>query len=208
MPKLVVLKHPLIEHKMSIIRDKNTSTKNFRENVSEVGALITYELTKDLELVAKEIETPVTKTTAYELKKTVVIVPILRAGLGMVDGIHNMIPSAKVGHVGLYRNEETLEPITYYAKFPQEIIGGCVIVIDPMLATGGSASAAIKTLKDAGATDVRYVGLVGCPEGVKRLHEDHPDVPIYLAALDEKLNEKGYIVPGLGDCGDRLFGTK
>lgn len=208
MPKLIVLKHPLIEHKMSIIRDKNTSTKNFRENVSEVGALITYELTKDLELSAKEIETPVTTTTAYELKKPVVIVPILRAGLGMVDGIHDMIPSAKVGHIGLYRNEETLEPITYYAKFPQEIKNGCVIVIDPMLATGGSASAAIKTLKDHGASDVRYVGLVGCPEGVKRLHEDHPDVPIYLAALDEKLNEKGYIVPGLGDCGDRLFGTK
>ncbi|VEU82890.1 uracil phosphoribosyltransferase [Acholeplasma hippikon] len=208
MPKVTVLKHPLIEHKMSIIRDKNTSTKSFRENVSEVGALITYELTKDLELQAKEIETPVTKTTVYELKKPVVIVPILRAGLGMVDGIHDMIPSAKVGHIGLYRNEETLEPITYYAKFPQEIKNGCVIVIDPMLATGGSASAAITKLKEAGATDVRYVGLVGCPEGVERLQNDHPDVPIYLAALDERLNEKGYIVPGLGDCGDRLFGTK
>jgi uracil phosphoribosyltransferase len=208
MKKVVVLKHPLIDHKMSIIRDKNTSTKAFRENVSEVGALITYELTKDLETIPKVIDTPITTTTVYELKKPVVIVPILRAGLGMVEGIHNMIPSAKVGHIGLYRNEETLEPVTYYAKFPEEIKTGIVIVIDPMLATGGSASAAIKILKEKGATDVRYVGLVGCPEGIERLHLDHPDVSIYLAALDERLNEKGYIVPGLGDCGDRLFGTK
>ncbi len=208
MSHVTILKHPLIDHKMSIIRDKNTSTKSFRENVSEVGALITYELTKDLETVDKEIETPIQKTIVKELKKPVVIVPILRAGLGMVEGIHDIIPNAKVGHIGLYRNEETLEPVTYYAKFPPEIVNGVVIVIDPMLATGGSASAAIKTLKERGATDVRYVGLVGCPEGVKRLQTDHPDVPIFLAALDERLNEKGYIVPGLGDCGDRLFGTK
>lgn len=208
MSKVTILQHPLIDHKMSIIRDKNTSTKNFRENVSEVGALITYELTKDFETVDKEIETPIQKMIAKELKKPVVIVPILRAGLGMVEGIHDIIPNAKVGHIGLYRNEETLEPVAYYAKFPPEITNGVVIVIDPMLATGGSASAAIKTLKERGASDVRFVGLVGCPEGIKRLQEDHPDVPIFLAALDLRLNEKGYIVPGLGDCGDRLFGTK
>ncbi|CDR31334.1 Uracil phosphoribosyltransferase [Acholeplasma oculi] len=208
MNKVVILNHPLIDHKMSIIRDKNTSSKNFRENVGEVGALITYELTKDLETVDKEIETPIQKMTAKELKKPVIIVPILRAGLGMVDGIHNIIPSAKIGHIGLYRDEKTLQPVAYYAKFPNEITTGVVIVVDPMLATGGSASAAIKTLKERGATDVRYVGLVGCPEGIERLQKDHPDVPIFLAALDERLNELGYIVPGLGDCGDRLFGTK
>ncbi|MBN3490846.1 uracil phosphoribosyltransferase [Acholeplasma equirhinis] len=208
MSKVVVYKHPLIEHKMSIIRDKNTSTKNFRENVSEVSALLVYELTKDLETVEKVIETPLTKMVARELKNPVVLVPILRAGLGMVEGIQNLIPSAKVGHIGLYRDEETLKPVTYYAKFPNDILTGCVIVLDPMLATGGSASYAIQTLKDKGAKDIRYVGLVGCPEGVARLQKDHPDVPIYLAALDEGLNEKSYIVPGLGDCGDRLFGTK
>lgn len=208
MKKLVVLKHPLIDHKMSIIRDKNTPTKTFRESVGEVGALITYEMTKDLELVPKEIETPLTKMTAYQLKKDVVIIPILRAGLGMVESIHNIIPSAKIGHIGVYRDENTLEPIAYYAKFPNEIKSGVVIVVDPMLATGGSASYAIKVLKEKGATDVRFVGLVGCPEGVNRLQHEHPNVPIYLAAMDEKLNEDGYIVPGLGDCGDRLFGTK
>ncbi len=208
MKKVVVLKHPLIDHKMSIIRDKSTSTKAFRENVSEVGALITYELTKDLETVPKVIDTPITTTTVYELKKPVVIVPILRAGLGMVDGIHNLIPNAKVGHIGLYRDETTLQPVAYYAKFPEEIKNGITIVVDPMLATGGSASAAITTLINRGATDVRYVGLVGCPEGIEKLQKDHPNVTIYLAALDERLNEKGYIVPGLGDCGDRLFGTK
>lgn len=208
MGKVVVLKHPLIEHKMSIIRDKNTTSKSFRENVSEVGSLITYELTRDLELTPKEIETPIIKTIVYELKKTVILVPILRAGLGMVEGIHNLIPSAKIGHVGIYRDEVTLEPHPYYAKFPTEITTGVVIVVDPMLATGGSASAAIKTIKERGAKDIRFVGLVGSPEGISRLQKDHPDVPICLAALDERLNEKGYIVPGLGDCGDRLFGTK
>lgn len=205
---VVVLKHPLIDHKMSIIRDKHTSTKSFREMVSEVGSLITYELTRDLELIEKVVETPLVTTTGYELKKPVVIIPILRAGLGMVEGIHNLLPSAKVGHVGLYRDEETLQPHAYYAKFPEEIKNGVVIVVDPMLATGGSAAAAIDILKQKGATDIRYVGLVGCPEGILRLQKEHPDVAIYLAALDEKLNEKGYIVPGLGDCGDRLFGTK
>ena len=208
MGKVVVLNHPLIDHKMTIIRDKNTGSKAFRETVSEIGGLITYEISRDFSTVNKEIETPVVKMTAHELEKKVVIVPILRAGLGMVDGIHNMIPHAKIGHVGLYRDEETLEPHTYYSKFPEQTKESVVLVVDPMLATGGSASAAIDILKKVGAKDIRYVGLVGCPEGVARLQKDHPDVDIYLAALDSHLNELGYIVPGLGDCGDRLFGTK
>ncbi len=208
MSKLLVLKHPLIDHKMAKIRDKNTGTKEFRESVSEVGGLITYEITRDLETVPKTITTPICETTVYELKKQVVIVPILRAGLGMVEGIHNLIPTAKIGHVGLYRDEETLEPQVYYKKFPEGIKDSVVLVVDPMLATAGSASKAISIVKETGASDIRYVGLVGCPEGVERLQKDHPDVAIYLAALDSHLNEVGYIVPGLGDCGDRLFGTK
>ena len=208
MSKVVVLNHPLIDHKMAKIRDKSTDTKQFRETVSEIGMLVTYEITRDFETVPKQIETPIQETTCYVLKKPVVIVPILRAGLGMVEGIHNIIPSAKIGHVGVYRDEETLEPHEYFAKFPTDIKESAVLIVDPMLATGGSASAAIEIVKRRGATDIRFVGLVGCPEGVKRLQADHPDVDIYLAAMDEKLNEKGYIVPGLGDCGDRLFGTK
>ena len=208
MSKLVVLNHPLIDHKMARIRDKNTGTKEFRESVSEVGGLITYEITRDFQTVEKKIETPICEMTAKELEKQIVIVPILRAGLGMVEGIHNIIPTAKIGHVGLYRDEESLEPQVYYAKFPEVIKDSVVLVVDPMLATGGSASKAIEIIKKTGATDIRYVGLVGCPEGVKRIQEDHPDVPIYLAAMDSHLNENGYIVPGLGDCGDRLFGTK
>lgn len=208
MSKVVVLKHPLIDHKMAKIRDKATETKQFRETVSEIGMLVTYEITRDFETVPKVVETPITTTTAYVLKKPVVIVPILRAGLGMVEGIHNIIPSARIGHVGVYRDEVTLEPHEYFAKFPLDIAESAVLVVDPMLATGGSASAAITMVKRRGATDIRFVGLVGCPEGVKRLQKEHPDVDIYLAAMDERLNEKGYIVPGLGDCGDRLFGTK
>ncbi|AUD64476.1 uracil phosphoribosyltransferase [Tenericutes bacterium MZ-XQ] len=208
MSKLVVLNHPLIDHKMARIRDKNTGTKEFRESVSEVGGLITYEITRDFQTVEKKIETPICEMTAKELEKQIVIVPILRAGLGMVEGIHNIIPTAKIGHIGLYRDEESLEPQVYYAKFPEVIKDSVVLVVDPMLATGGSASKAIEIIKKTGATDIRYVGLVGCPEGVKRIQEDHPDVPIYLAAMDSHLNEVGYIVPGLGDCGDRLFGTK
>lgn len=208
MSKVTVLNHPLIDHKMSQVRDKNTNTKAFRETVSEIGALITYEITRDFKTTPKTIETPMAVMTAYELEKPVVIVPILRAGLGMVDGIHNIIPNAKIGHIGLYRDEQSLEPKSYYQKFPKTITDSVVLVVDPMLATGGSASYAIDTLKKEGVLDIRYVGLVGCPEGIQRLQKDHPDVSIYLAALDEKLDENGYIVPGLGDCGDRLFGTK
>jgi uracil phosphoribosyltransferase len=208
MGKVVVLKHPLIDHKMMKIRDKRTGTKEFREAVSEVGGLITYEITRDFTTVPKIIETPICETTVYQLEKQVVIIPILRAGLGMVDGIHNIIPTAKIGHIGLYRDEETLQPQVYYSKFPKDIADCTVLVVDPMLASGGSAPKAIEILKGKGATDIRYIGLVGCPEGVERLRKDHPDVDIYLAALDSHLNEQGYIVPGLGDCGDRLFGTK
>lgn len=208
MSKLVVLKHPLIDHKMTKIRDKNTGTKEFREAVSEVSGLITYEITRDFATIKKRIETPICETDAYELEKQIVIVPILRAGLGMVEGIHNIIPNAKIGHIGLYRDEESLQPQVYYAKFPEIIKNSVVLVLDPMLATGGSAAKAIEIVKSTGAKDIRYVGLVGCPEGVKRIQDEHPDVSIYLAALDSHLNEHGYIVPGLGDCGDRLFGTK
>jgi uracil phosphoribosyltransferase len=208
MSKVVVLNHPLIDHKMAKIRDKNTGTKEFRESVSEVGGLITYEITRDFQTVEKTIETPICQMQAKELAKQIVIVPILRAGLGMVEGIHNIIPTAKIGHIGLYRDEESLEPQVYYSKFPDMIKDSVVLVVDPMLATGGSASKAIDIIKKTGAKDIRYVGLVGCPEGIKRIQTDHPDVAIYLAALDSHLNEVGYIVPGLGDCGDRLFGTK
>lgn len=206
--KLVVLSHPLINHKMAKIRDKNTNAKEFRESVSEIGALLTYEVTRDLETVEITVETPVAKANCQVLNKPVVLVPILRAGLGMVDGIHNIIPTAKIGHIGLYRDEETLVPHTYYAKFPDNIKDSLVIVLDPMLATGGTVSKAIDILKERGVTMIKYVGIVGCPEGVAKLQHDHPEVPIYLAALDSHLNEKGYIYPGLGDCGDRLFGTK
>ena len=208
MSKVVLFDHPLIQHKLSIIRNKFTDTKTFRENVNEIGSLVTFEVTRDLETKSIEIETPVAKTTCDVLAKDVVIVPILRAGLGMVDGIHNVIPTAKIGHIGLYRDEETLEPHEYYLKFPKEIVDATVLVVDPMLATGGSAIAAITKVKKTGAKDIRFVGIVGCPEGVEALQKAHPDVDIYLVSIDEKLNDVGYIVPGLGDCGDRLFGTK
>jgi len=207
MSKVVVVNHPLIQHKLSIIRDYRTGTKDFREALNEISGLITYEISRDFETQTSKVTTPIQETTVNILKKDVVIVPILRAGLGMVDGIHNMIPTAKIGHVGLYRDEKSLQPVEYYAKFPP-LENATVLVVDPMLATGGSASSAVESVKKRGAKDVRYVGLVGCPEGVARLQADHPDVDIYLAALDERLNEVGYIVPGLGDCGDRLFGTK
>lgn len=205
---LKVLDHPLIEHKLTLVRNEETGTKDFRNTVSEIGGLMAYEITRDLPTKTVEIKTPIQMAKTKILAKEVVIVPILRAGLGMVEGIHQMIPIAKIGHVGLYRDEETLLPHEYYAKFPKELPDSVILVVDPMLATGGSASAAIDVVKKHGGKDIKYVGLVGAPEGVELIQKDHPDVDIYLAALDEKLNEKGYIVPGLGDCGDRLFGTK
>ncbi len=207
MRKVVVLDHPMIEHKLSIVRCEKTGTKDFRQNVNEIGGLMAYEISRDFKTKEVIINTPVCETVAKQLENDVVIVPILRAGLGMVEGIQNIIPTAKVGHVGMYRDESTLEPIEYYAKFPP-LANSVVLVVDPMLATGGSASLAIEAVKKRGAKDIRFVGLVGCPEGLRRLEKDHPEVDVYLAACDEKLNEKGYIVPGLGDCGDRLFGTK
>lgn len=207
MNKAHIFKHPLIDHKLTILRDKNTSSKDFRETVNELAGLLTYEITRNLPLKEKEIETPVSKTIGYELKTKIVIVPILRAGLGMVEGIHNLIPNARIGHLGLYRGEN-LEAKEYYAKFPEETKDSVVLLLDPMLATGNSTVKAVDILKENGAKNIIFVGIVGSPEGVKHLQENHPDVKIYLASKDERLNEKGYIVPGLGDAGDRLFGTK
>ena len=205
---LTILDHSLIKHKLTLIRKEQTNTKDFYQNVEEIAGLMAYEISKNFPLKRIEVKTPICKSLQYELASEVVIVPILRAGLGMVEGIRSMIPTAKVGFIGLYRDETTLEPCEYYAKFPDSIVNSIVLVVDPMLATGGRASAAITMLKKRGCKDIRYVGLVGAPEGVETLQKDHPDVDVYLAAVDEKLNEKGYIVPGLGDCGDRLFGTK
>lgn len=206
--KVTIIDHPLIRHKLALIRDEKTGTKDFRQTVSEIATLMAYEITRDLPTREINIKTPVASAVAHTLAKEVVLVPILRAGLGMVEGISSLIPTAKIGHVGLYRDEETLEPHTYYAKFPAHIKEAKVLLLDPMLATGGTVSESIKILKNNGVTDIVFVGLVGAPEGINRVHADHPDVDIYLAALDEKLNECGYIVPGLGDCGDRLYGTK
>ena len=209
MSKVVVMDHPLIAHKIGIIRRKETGTREFRDMVSEIGALITYEATKDLKLQDVEIETPICKTTVKELAgKKLAVIPILRAGLGMVEGVLTMIPSAKVGHIGLYRNGETLEPVEYYCKIPKDCSERDVFVVDPMLATGGSAIAAIQMLKNRGVKNIRFLCVIAAPEGVKKLQEAHPDVDIYIGALDEHLNENGYIVPGLGDAGDRIFGTK
>ncbi|CAM4239658.1 MULTISPECIES: uracil phosphoribosyltransferase [Jeotgalicoccus] len=209
MSKVQVMDHPLIQHKMSYIRDEKTSTKEFRELVDEVGMLMAYEVTRDLTLEDVSVQTPVQETTAKRLSgKKLGIVPILRAGLGMQDGILKLIPSARVGHIGLYRDPETLEAVEYYAKFPGDIEERDIFVIDPMLATGASAVEAITAVKKHGATKIRFICLIAAPEGVDVLKEAHPDVDIYIAALDEKLNEKSYIVPGLGDAGDRLFGTR
>lgn len=205
---LIVLDHALVKHKLTNIRKTTTSTKDFYQNVNEIAGLMAYEISRDFPLRNIEITTPICKSLQPELACEVVIVPILRAGLGMVDGIRNLIPTAKVGVIGLYRDEETLEPHKYFCKLPTTVKEGICLVVDPMLATGGSAIAAIDILKAEGAKDIRFVGLVGAPEGVRALENAHPDVKIYLANLDEKLNENGYIVPGLGDCGDRLFGTK
>ncbi len=205
---LTVVQHPLIQHKLTLIRKKQTGTKDFRENLDEIAGLMAYEITRDLPVMEIQIETPLTKCSAIELARDVVLVPVLRAGLGMVDGITNLIPTAKVGHIGMYRDHKTLEPKNYYAKFPVNLKDAVVMLLDPMLATGGSASAAIDALKNEGASIIKLVCVVGAPEGVSRIKKDHPGVDIYLAALDEGLNELGYIIPGLGDAGDRLFGTK
>lgn len=205
---LKVIDHPLIKHKLTLMRDKNTSTKDFRDNLNEIGSLMVYEVTRDLPLVDHEIETPICSMTGYQLAKDVVVAPILRAGLGMTEGILDLIPTAKVAHIGLFRDEETLEPHTYFEKYPKNIKDAVPIVVDPMLATGGSSVAAIDMLKRQGAKNIKLVCLVGAEEGVKNVEEHHPDVDIYLAALDGKLNKNGYIVPGLGDAGDRIFGTK
>ncbi|OUP75870.1 MULTISPECIES: uracil phosphoribosyltransferase [unclassified Thomasclavelia] len=202
-----VLDHALINHKLSIMRDKNTNTIVFKENLDEIAMLMAYEVTKDLPLVEYPIETPICKTVGKKLAKQIILVPILRAGIGLVDGFRRIIPSAKVGHIGLQRDEETLQPIEYYAKFPKGIEDAIVIVVDPMLATGGSASATITSLKKRGAKNIHLVCLLAAPEGVAVIEKEHPDVNLTLAALDDKLNSKGYIVPGLGDAGDRLFGT-
>lgn len=207
--KLHIVDHPLVAHKLTILRDKDTPTKDFRELVSEIGMLITYEATRDLQLVEKEVETPICKTTAPTLKgKKFAVVPILRAGLGLVDGVLRMVPSARVGHIGLYRNEETLEPVKYFCKMPKDIAERDVLIVDPMLATGGSAAAAIGFMKEYGCSNIKLMVLLAAPEGIERIQKEHPDVDIYCGAVDDHLNEKGYIVPGLGDAGDRIFGTK
>lgn len=205
---LKLISHPLIIHKLSQIRRKETGTKDFRQNLNEIAGLIAYEISRDLPLRDIVIDTPVSSCNTSELAKDIVLVPVLRAGLGMVDGITNLIPTAKVGHIGMYRDHETLEPMEYFAKFPPGLKDAVVMILDPMLATGGSASAAITAIKNRGAFTIRLVCIVGAPEGVARIEKDHPDVDIYLTALDSHLNDKGYIVPGLGDAGDRLFGTK
>ena len=209
MGKVYVFDHPLIQHKLTYIRDKNTGTKEFRELVDEVATLMAFEITRDLPLEEVEIETPVGKATSKTIAgKKVALVPILRAGLGMVDGMLKIIPAAKVGHVGLYRDPETLKPVEYYVKLPADVEEREFIVVDPMLATGGSAVDAISAIKKRGAKNIKFMCLVAAPEGVKAVEEAHPDVDIFIAALDEKLNDHGYIVSGLGDAGDRLFGTK
>ncbi|MBQ0045251.1 MAG: uracil phosphoribosyltransferase [Bacteroidales bacterium] len=209
MSKVTVIDHPMVQHKLSIMRDKNTGSKDFRQLLREIALLMGYEVTRDFPLSDVEIETPIQKMIAKEIKgKKVAVVPILRAGMGMVDGLMDLIPVARVGHIGLYRNEETHKPVYYYCKLPYDIADRTVILTDPMLATGGSASDAIDMLKEKGCTSIRLMCLVAAPEGIKVVQEKHPDVDIYVAAIDERLNENAYIVPGLGDAGDRIFGTK
>ncbi len=209
MAKVVIMDHPLIQHKIGMIRRVNTGTKDFRQTIGEIAMLICYEATRDLKLRDVEIQTPICKTTVKELKgRKLCVVPILRAGLGMVDGMLALIPAAKVGHIGLYRDPETLKPVEYYCKMPADVAEREIFVVDPMLATGGSSVAAIQMLKDRGCQKIHFMCIIAAPEGLKAMQEAHPDVDIYVGALDEKLNEHGYIVPGLGDAGDRIFGTK
>jgi len=209
MGKIVIMDHPLIQHKIGYIRRKETGTKDFRQTISEIAMLICYEATRDLKLEDVKIETPICATTVKELKgKKMAIVPILRAGLGMVDGMLTLIPAAKVGHIGLYRDPSAHEPVEYYCKLPEDCSQRDVFVVDPMLATGGSASAAITMLKAKGCKNIHFMCIIAAPEGIERLTKDHPDIDIYIGAKDEKLNENAYSVPGLGDAGDRIFGTK
>ena len=209
MSKVVVMDHPLIQHKITHMRDKDTGSKEFRALLDEISMLMAYEATRDLPLEEKQIETPICPTTAQVLSgKKLGVVPILRAGLGMVDGILRLVPHARVGHIGLYRDPETLEPVEYYCKLPSDVTERDLIVVDPMLATGGSAVAAIQFIKSRGCKSIRMMNLIAAPEGIRRVQEAHPDVDIYVGHVDEKLNEHGYIVPGLGDAGDRLYGTK
>ena len=209
MAKVYVFDHPLIQHKLTYIRDVKTGTKEFRELVDEVATLMAFEITRDLPLEEVEVETAVQVTKSKVIAgKKLGLVPILRAGIGMIDGMLNLIPAAKVGHIGLYRDPETLKPVEYYVKLPADVADRDFILVDPMLATGGSAIEAVNSLKKRGAMSIKFMCLIAAPEGVKALQDAHPDVDIYIAALDEKLNDHGYIVPGLGDAGDRLFGTK
>lgn len=209
MSKVKIMDHPLIQHKIGFIRRLETGSKDFRQVIGEIAMLMCYEATRDLKLQDVEIETPICRMTAKELEgKKLAVVPILRAGLGMVDGMLTMIPAAKVGHIGLYRNEETLEPVEYYCKLPKDCAERDVFVVDPMLATGGSSVAAIEMLKARGVKNIRFMCIIAAPEGVERMQKAHPDVDIYIGAMDDHLNEHGYIVPGLGDAGDRIFGTK
>ena len=209
MSTLHVMDHPLIRHKVSLMRDRETGTKDFRELLEEISMLMAYEVTRDLPLKEVEIETPVCRAKTKVISgKKLAVVPILRAGLGMVDGIMNLVPAAKIGHIGLYRDPDTLEPVEYYCKLPADVEERDLIVVDPMLATGGSASAAISFIKRRGCKSIKLECLIAAPEGIERVQKDHPDVDIFVAAVDERLNDHGYIVPGLGDAGDRLFGTK
>lgn len=209
MGKVIIMDHPLVQHKISLIRNKRTGTRDFRAIISEIAILECYESTRDLKLEDIDIETPICKTTGKCLAgKKLAIIPILRAGLGMVEGIQTMIPSAKIGHIGMYRDPETLNPVEYYCKLPEDIDKRDVFVVDPMLATGGSACDAIVALKEKGCRSIRFMCIIAAPEGLERLQREHPDVDIVVGALDEKLNDHGYIVPGLGDAGDRIFGTK
>ena len=207
--KVHIVDHPLLAHKLTILRQKDTASKDFREIVSEIGMFLTYEATRDLAMTTKEIETPICKTVAPTLAgKKFTVVPILRAGLGLVEGVLRMVPNARVGHIGLYRNEETLEPVKYFCKMPEDVAQRDILIVDPMLATGGSAAAAIGFMKEYGCKNIKLMVLLAAPEGIERIRKEHPDVDIYCGAVDEKLNENGYIVPGLGDAGDRIFGTK
>ena len=209
MSQLHIIDHPMVQHKLSIMRKKETGPKDFRQLLTEISLLMGYEVTRDLPMDPMEIETPICKMTARQISgKKLAIVPILRAGMGMVDGLLTLLPVARVGHIGLYRNEETHKPVVYYCKLPEDIQQRMVIVTDPMLATGGSACDAITMLKEKGCTNIRLMNLVAAPEGIKKVQEMHPDVDIYIAALDRELNENAYIIPGLGDAGDRIYGTK